>query len=135
MALFIPSVGEDQLLKQMLGVSVPGNQTLKLYVNNVTIADASVAADFTEMTTLGYTAKTLTKTSWTVAQSGGVAEGLYAQQTWTFSAGTAVTVYGYTIVDSTSGVLLWAEAFATPKVVQFAGDQIQITPRFTLSKV
>lgn len=135
MASIIPTVGENKLAEFALGVSVPGDQLLKLFVNNVTLADANVAGNFTEMSTLGYAAKTLTKTSWVVSQNASIAEGTYATQIWTFSAGTAVTVYGYILTDSTSGVLLGAETFAAPKVMQFAGDQIIINPKLTLSKV
>lgn len=135
MSLLTPTVGENKLLEFALGFSAPGDQTLKLYVNDITPADADTSATYTEMSTLGYAAKTLTKASWTVAQNAGVAEGVYAAQTWTFSAGTAVTVYGYFVVDSNTGVLLWSEKFGAGKVVQFAGDQIIITPKITLSKV
>lgn len=135
MPLLIPTVGENKLAEFMLGFSTPGNQTLKLFVNNITPADADVAATYTEMSTHGYAAKTLTKTSWVVAQNAGVGEGSYAQQTWTFTAAAAVTVYGYFVIDSTTGVLLWSEKFTTGKVVEFAGDQILITPKITLSKV
>lgn len=135
MTLLVPTVGEDKLLAFTLGVSTPGNQTLKLFVNDITPADADTAATFTEMSTLGYAAKTLTKTSWVVAQASGVAQATYAEQSWTFTAGTLVTVYGYFIVDSTTGVLLWAERFAEGKDVMNAGDMIRITPKFTLSKV
>jgi len=135
MPLLVPTVGENKLIEFALGFSVPGNQTLKLFTNNITPADADTAATYTEMATLGYAAKTLVKGSWTVAQNGGVAEGVYAAQTWTFTAGTAVTIYGYFVIDSTSGVLLWAEKFTTGVVKQFAGDQVIITPKFTGSKV
>jgi len=135
MSLLTPTVGENKLLEFALGFSTPGNQTLKLYVNDVTPADGDTAASYTEMSTLGYADKALTKASWVVAQNAGVAEGSYAAQTWTFSAGTAVTVYGYFLVDSTTGVLLWSERFGAGKVVQFGGDQIIITPKITLSKV
>lgn len=138
MALILPAASENNMLNFALGVTVPGNQYLKLYVNNVTTStDTLVAADFTEMSTLGYTSpgKELTKTSWVVAQSGSVATATYAPQTWTFTAGTAVTVYGYYVTDKTTGLLLWFEAFGTAKVVQNSGDQIIITPTITLSKV
>lgn len=135
MALLVPTVGEDKLLEFALGKSTPGDQTLKLYVNNYTPVDGSVAGSFTEMSTHGYAAKTLTKASWTVAQAGGVATGTYAAQTWTFTAAAVVTVYGYYIVDSTTGILLWAELFNSGKAIQYAGDQIVITPTITLSKV
>jgi hypothetical protein len=135
MTIVVANPSEVTLLQQALGFSVPGNQILKLYVNDLTPGDADVAGSFTEMSSLGYAAKTLTKGSWSVASSGGVGTASYAQQTWTFSAGAAVTVYGYYVVDTTTGLLLWSERFGTPKVCQNAGDSIVITPIFTLSKV
>lgn len=137
MTLLVPTVSEKTLADFMLGVTTPGNQKLKLFVNNYTPVDASVAADFTEMSTLSYAEKTLTKTSWVTTEgaAGAAASAAYAAQTWTFTAGSAVTVYGYYITDVTTGKLLWAENFATPKVVQNNGDQIIITPTITFSRV
>lgn len=139
MALILPAASENNMLNFALGVTVPGNQYLKLYVTDVnTATDSLVVADFTEFgNTLGYSSpgKELTKTSWVVAQSGSVATATYAPQTWTFTAGTAVTVYGYYVTDKTTGLLLWFEKFGTAKVVQNSGDQIIITPTITLSKV
>lgn len=140
MALLVPNPSEGKLLEFALGVSTPGNQILRLYVNNVTPGDADTAASYTEMTTGGYVSKTLTKTSWVVTPASGStanpASAGYAQQTWTFDGtGGAATVYGYFITDSTTGLLLWAERFAASKLVQYNGDQILITPQITLSKV
>lgn len=135
MTLLIPNASEVKLLEFALGFSTPGNQLLKLFVNNVIPGDTDTAATYTEMSTLGYAAKTLTKGSWSIVPSSNVGTASYAQQTWTFTAGTAVTVYGYFVTDSTTGVLLWAETFTTPKVAQYSGDQILITPQITLSKV
>lgn len=134
MALVVPNVGENKLLSFALGDASPADQTLKLYVNDYTPVAGSVAGDFTEMSTLGYSAKTLTMASWTIAQNGSAeAEATYAQQTWTFTAGSAVTVYGYYVVDSGSGVLLWAERFSSPPTVQNSGDIIRVTPVLTAS--
>jgi len=137
MTILVPSAAEKTALEFMLGAVTPGNQTLKLYVNNYTLADATTEADLTEMSTHGYAAKTLTKTSWAVGagSAGNPATGTYAQQTWTFTAAAAVTVYGYYVIDSTSGKLVWAEAFTSAKVIQNNGDQIIITPTITLSRV
>jgi len=136
MALIVPSAAEKTMLDFTLGVTTPGNQILKLFVNNVTPDDTFVAASLTEMSTLGYAAKTLTKTSWVsvAGATGQVCTSTYAQQTWTFTAGTAVTVYGYFVTDTTTGLLLWVELFATAKVVQNTGDQIIITPTITGSR-
>lgn len=134
--LIVPSASEKTLHDFMLGVTVPGNQSLRLFVNNYVPDDTTVLANLTEMSTLGYAAKVLTKTSWvTVAGStGNPSTSTYAVQTWTFSAGTLVNVYGYYVVDVTSGLLLWVEAFASPKPIQAVGDQIIITPTTTLSR-
>lgn len=134
MALLVPTVGENKLIEFALGKSTPGDQILHLYVNNYTPVDGDTSASYTEMSTLGYAAKTLTKGSWTVAQNAGVAQATYADQTFTFTAGTAVTVYGYYVTDTTTGTLLWAEKFGTALTVQYAGDQIIISPTFTGSK-
>lgn len=135
MPLLVPTVGENRLCEIMLGKSAQENFTLKLNVNNITPADGDTAGTYTEMSTHGYAAKTLVMANWTVAQSGGVGEGVYAEQTWTFSAAAAVTVYGYFVIGATSGILLYAEKFATGKVIQNSGDIIKITPKITLSKV
>lgn len=134
--IFLPSASEKTMLEFALGVNVPNNQSLKLFVNDYTPVDASIAANFTEMSTLGYAAKPLTKTAWVVTAGGDgqVAEAAYAQQTWTFTAGALVNVYGYFIVDSVSGLLLWAERFASAKPVQNTGDQIIIVPKITNSR-
>jgi hypothetical protein len=136
MAIVVPSASEKTLVDFMLGVLVPGNQKVKLFVNNVTPDDSTVLATLTEMSTHGYAEKTLTKTSWVSAAgaSGQPASSAYAQQTWTFTAATAVSVYGYYVTDTTTGLLLWVERFASPKVVENVGDQILITPTLTLSR-
>jgi hypothetical protein len=136
MALILPNASEVTFLQFALGASVPGNQLLKLFTNNVIPGDADTAATYTEMVTQGYVAKTLTKASWSVVTSSSVGTGTYAAQTWAFDGtGGVTTVYGYFIVDATSGLLLWSESFVSAKAIQYAGDQITLTPTITLSKV
>jgi hypothetical protein len=136
MAIVVPSASEETLSDFMLGVATPGNQEYRLFTNDYTPDDASVAASFTEMSTLGYALKELTKTSWvsTAGASGQPCSNAYAEQTWTFTAGTPVTVYGYYVTDKTTGKLLWAERFAAAKIVQYTGDQIRVTPTVTMSR-
>jgi len=137
MPLIVPSAAEKTLQDFMLGVTVPGNQKLKLFVNNVTVDDTFTAASLTEMTTHGYTDKTLTKTSWVsvAGATGNPSTSTFAQQTWTFTAASLVSVYGYYITDVTTGLLLWAENFNSAKPIVNGGDQILITPTITLSRV
>lgn len=137
MAIIVPSASEKTLQEYMLGKGTPANQKLKLFTNNVTPDDTFVAASLTEFTaTMGYADKTLTMASWTVTAgaTGQPATGVYATQTWTFTAGGPVTVYGYFVTDSGSGLLLWVEKFASSQTVQNNGDTIIITPTLTFSR-
>ncbi len=131
MTLKIPTAAQGSLLKDMLGVTVPANLTLKLFTNNITPSASDVVATYTEFTAImGYVAKTLTKTSFTEADVSGTATAAYAAQTWTFTAGGPVTVYGYYVVGA-DALLRWAELFATPLTVTNAGDAITVTPQLT----
>lgn len=134
--LILPSNSEKTMLEFALGVLVPGNQQLKLFVNDYTPVDGSVAANFTEMSTHGYAQKVLTKTNWVVSAGadGSPASAAYATQTWTFTAAAVQNVYGYFILDATTGLLLWAERFASAKPIENTGDQIIITPKITNSR-
>lgn len=85
------------------------------------------------MSTLGYSAKTLTAGTWTESEVAGVGTAVYAAQTWTFTAGTAVTIYGYFVIGATDGIIRWAELFSAPFVAQYSGDSVVLTPQLTLS--
>jgi len=132
LALLVPDVGEVRLLEIALKTR---NQTLKLYVNDKTPAEGDTAASYTEMSTCGYAAKTLTAGSWSISSAGGITTASYAQQIWTFTAGGPTRVYGYFIVDTLDGTIVWAERFAVLAsdcpLIQYDGDQIKVTPKFT----
>ena len=139
MTIQVPNAAEQQLLARLLSQSGASSMNLRLYVNNVSLtgintgADTITVASFTEMSTLGYTSpgQAMANGSWTITLNGAYqANGAYAPITWTFTAGTAVVVYGYYVTDASSGQLLWFEPFSSPKTVQYAGDQIVITPNF-----
>jgi len=55
----------------------------------------------------------------------------YAEQTWTFTGSFGATVYGYYVVQTTSGILMWAERDASPYTPANNGDQIKLTPKIT----
>lgn len=131
MAGLVANAGEELALKNFLNHTAPQNQVLKLFVNNVTPAEGDTAASYTEMSTQGYASKALTGTSWTVTP-GAPSSASYAQQTWTFDGtGGATTVYGYFVVQAVSGILMFAERFASPPTIVNNGDQIKLTPTIT----
>jgi hypothetical protein len=134
MPLVIADVGELELLDKMLkdALSVDEDFTLKLYQNNYTPVNTSVAGDFTVATFTNYVDKTLTRAGWAAATTvSNKARSTYAQQSWTCGA-SGNTIYGYYVIGATSGTLLWAELFPTPRVLANT-DILTLIPVFTLN--
>ena len=137
MALVTPNLGELELLDKMLkdALSSDEDYILKLYGNDYTPDDNSAEASFTEPVFTNYAARTLTRAAWNDAVTiSDKAETSYGTtpQSWTCGA-TGDTVYGYYVTGATSGVVLWAERFATSRVLA-DGDILNLTPKFTLNK-
>lgn len=132
MAIVVSLASRQLLAKNMLNHTAPQSQTLKLFSNNYTPVSGSVAADFTAVSGGGYADKSLTGTSWTIGDDG-VDDALasYAEQTWTFTgtiSGSGI-VYGYFVVQATSGLLMWAERFASSFTPTVNGDALALTPK------
>jgi hypothetical protein len=131
MALLVPNVGEERMLRAIMNQTAPENLVLKLYTNNITPAEADTAATYTEASGFGYASVTLTPANF-VFTPGAPSDASYPQIIFTFT-GALGNVYGYYIVQATSGILMWAERFTDgPYNIQNNGDQIKITPKITL---
>ena len=128
MALNFPDVGENIALEAIVNKTAPQNLILKLYSNNITPSDTDTAGTYTEATFAGYTAATLTGASWGSASGGTITYG--SQQTFTRSStGTVENIYGYFVVQASSGTLVYSERDASaPFPVTNSGDAIKITP-------
>lgn len=131
MALNFPDTGENIALEALVNKTAPQNLVLKLYSNNITPSDTDVAGTYTEATFAGYSAITLTGASWNAASGGSIAYG--SQQTFTRSStGAAENIYGYFVVQATSGTLVYSERDASaPFAVTNNGDAVKITPTIT----
>jgi hypothetical protein len=130
MALLVPNAAEDVILQNILNKTAPQDQRLKLFTNNVTPAETDTEASYTEAAGNGYSDVALNGAAWTVTP-GNPTSAAAAQQTFTFT-GALGNVYGYYVVQQTSGKILWAERFTgAPFVINNNGDQIKITPQFT----
>lgn len=131
MALVVANVGELLLLEWSLkSTSTPENLILKLYKNDVTPSQSSVAGDFTVADFTGYSNKTLSRGSWASPTTvSNKASTSYAAQTFT-NSGTAQTIYGYYVVGATSGTLIWAERFSAARTLN-NGDSVTVTPSLT----
>jgi len=127
MALNFPDVGENLSLEMIVNKTAPQNLVLKLYKNNITPSDTDTAATYTEATFGGYAGITLTGASWGAASSGTITYG--SQQTFTCNATATDDIYGYYVVQSVSGTLLYSERDANaPLAIRNSGDAIKITP-------
>lgn len=132
MALKVPNEGELQLLKWALGEETPYNLYLRLYTDDETPADGDTCAKYTEFTsTVGYAAKTLTKTSWNYTQPSGVATATYAEQVFTFTGNSALNIYGYYVTNAAKTKLFWVERAASAWSPDANGDHYDVTPLFT----
>lgn len=134
MTLRIPDPSEEFLLDTIFAV----NYTLGLFKNNVESGlseaqkSALTVASFTAATFTGYAAVALTGGSWTTTQ-GDPSTATYAAQTFASTANQAATdQYGWYLTRTTGGALVAYEYFTSAVSVAFNGDQIRVTPRFTL---
>lgn len=132
MALLFPQVGEVLALTCLVNKATPQNLVLKLFKSNTTPAATDIAGTYTEADFTGYSAATLTGSSWT-STAANPSHVDYAQQTFTSSAGSqSQNVYGYFMVQASSGTLMLAERFSNgPYLIQNNADAIQITPVIT----
>ena len=132
MALVFPNQGEIISLEAIVNKTAPQDLSLRLYKNNVTPGESDTAATYTVADFTGYANITLTGASWGAASALGIA---YAQQSFTSSADqTAQSIYGYYLVQVTSGLLVYSERFSDgPYTIANNGDIIRITPTITAS--
>lgn len=131
MTILVPDVGENLTLEMIVNRTAAQNLVLKLFKSNTTPSESDTDATYTEADFTGYSAITLTGASWGAAASGSIA---YAQQTFTASGTPNNDIYGYFMVQASSGTLLLAERdAAAPFAVRTSGDNIKITPTITAS--
>ncbi|QEH38652.1 hypothetical protein OJF2_72580 [Aquisphaera giovannonii] len=148
MALLVPREGDVQLLTDLLGGGTLENWLLGLFHANITPSETDTAATYTaqEATFTSYARKTLTRSigastwntpvsqapsgspAWSARSQVGHSQYGASPQTWVCGA-TGDTIYGYFIVGATSGKLICAEAFATPRTLA-SGDTLSIIPVF-----
>lgn len=131
MTLLVPNGAEVDALKAWLNNTAGQNQDLRLFQNNVTPAETDTTATYTECTLTGYAEIALTGASWNFTEGAPSDATCSAEQTWTFTAGFGQTIYGYYLVQATSGRIMWAERDASPFTPANNGDQIKLTPKIT----
>jgi len=100
-----------------------------LYTNNFAPANGSVAADFTECVLAGYARSGWNSSSWSGSSAGGLA--VFSRATIAFSfnpyGGPNVTIYGYCVVNQSTGDPFYAELFSAPYIVPNGGGVLDLT--------
>jgi hypothetical protein len=131
MTLLVPNASEAIILENFLNVTAPQDLVLKLYSSDTTPAETDTESTYTEVSGGGYSDIDLVAADWVVTP-GNPSSGAYPEQTFTFT-GIAGNVYGYYVVQETSGALMWAERFTNgPFNIQNNGDEIRVTLNITL---
>lgn len=127
MALNVPDVGENRILEAAVNKTAPQDLVLKSYKNNITPSDTDTAATYTEAGFPGYSAVNLAGASWGSASGGSITYG--SQQSFTCSGAATDDIYGYYLVQLSSGILMWSERDGTaPFAIRVSGDTVKITP-------
>lgn len=130
MSLVVPNVGEKVILDYLTKEATTEPVTLKLYSSNTTPGETDTAGTYTECTGSGYAAINMVSGDWTVTQ-GAPSDSTAAEKTFTFT-GALGNVYGYYVIKTSAGTLVWAERFSgAPFNIQNNGDQIKITLKIT----
>lgn len=129
MAFTFVNDGERVALELLLNKTGSlANTVMGLYTNNQSISNAVVLGDLTEATGSGYSAITLTGSSWTITE-GAPTSAAFPQQTFTFS-GAIGPIYGYFIKHGST--LIGLEAFsAGPYTYTSAGGTLKVTVNLT----
>lgn len=147
MAFMIPREGDVQIATDLFATGTREDWLLCLFNSAITPAETDTAATYTahETAFVGYARKTLTRsvspTTWNTpvaqAPSGApwssrtqVGHTQYGSAPQVFTcSGTGDTINGYFILGATSGKLIMAEAFTTPRTLA-SGDTLSMTPIF-----
>ena len=132
MALVLPNQGEVIALEALVAKTAGQNLILKLYKNDITPGETDTETTYTVANFTGYSDQTLTASSWTTTP-GAPSDVTYPQCTFTSTAGSQnQPIYGYYLVQVTSGKLVWAERFSDgPYTIVNSGDAIKVTPKIT----
>jgi hypothetical protein len=131
MAILVPNVGEEVILKNFLNITPSQDLLVKLYASDSTPADTDTALTYTEVSGGGYSDIQLNPASWVVTPSTP-SEADYPELAFTFT-GAVGNVYGYYVVQAVSGILMWSERFTGgPYNIANSGDEIRITMNVTL---
>lgn len=120
--IVVPDSGEVILLQWMLRTAFLIDEPVlyHLFVNNFQPNKQSVRADFVEPTFPGYDVVPVDRADWVFPTVvGGVASTFRNDGfiSWMATSGPGESIFGYFVTDEDDAVVIWAEAFPAPQVV------------------
>jgi hypothetical protein len=135
MSFLMFNQGEGIAAAALVNKTAPQELDLILYQNNHALADGDTEADYTECDFSGYERKLLTAASWVVTEDAPT-ELEYPEQSFTSDSDqTAQLVYGYLLLQRTSGKAICGWRFDDgPYSISLNNDAIDITPNILLKK-
>lgn len=132
MAIKVGNVAEIRNLQLFI---LEDDLDLRLFKNNIVLTDLLVTADFTEANFVGYAQENLVAGTWVFTGGApGIAD--YGDVVFTSTGGgQSQIVYGYYVVQRSSGLLMWAERFddndpTAPYTIVNIGDTITVPLAF-----
>jgi hypothetical protein len=131
MSLVVPDVGEVYIMNSWLAGFPPSSLFVRLYQNNFTPDQNTLLSDLTVATFSGYAQASVTLGTFTTVAHKAKSVGTAAQVFTHNGGGTSNTIYGYYVVDTFTGNLVWVERFGSSQIMLNNGDQISITLQFT----
>lgn len=134
MALVIANQAESIFLANALKQQAGENIDIRLYSNNITPAATNVEGDFVEVSGGGYSAQSITTSTWTITGTNPTTGSYGATISFAFTGAPTTNsgyVYGYYATarsGANSGKLLWSDRFTNaPIIIANNGDEIRIT--------
>lgn len=130
MLMVMPNEGKQEVLDELFRLtSTRPTWKLDIFVNNVTVADASTLADFTIATWTGYAQVAIARGDWssaTVVSNVGQIDKTTAPS-FTMTGGSSQTAYGWILRNAATDKIWFGQNFDSP-VAMVAGATISIDP-------
>lgn len=129
--MFLSNGYKAQLAQQAFGVtSASEDYVIGLFTNNVTVSDATLAANLTTGNWTGYSNVSLPRSAFNNATvvSNVAILGTNTVPQFTNGSNATVNVYGFSMTGANSALLVLAQNFPTVPVPILAGQTLTLFP-------
>ena len=136
MAIFT-STGIDDITQFVLGITTSFSMQLNLYVNPYTVAIDSIPSNFVPLVVGGYSAVTFSGVNWTGGTVAGVSMYNYEVINFTFDpySGSPILIYGYYVLNLSTGNTVFGETSITPYTIPFTGGGVELYPTWVFENL